>query len=565
MNNKASLIKHEFELDKNRKKKSEYDWKVLGNPTEGALKTLYSKLNDPQDLDEYEEVLEYPFSSQAKRMSMIFKNTAGEHFVFTKGASEVLMYICEKMLADNNKAVDFIIEMKLIVMNTINEYARQGYRVLSLAYKPISEVPSDDDEGRELAESDLVYIGFVAIMDPPREGVKEAVEKCHNAGVDVVMITGDSLNTAKAIGSQISIITDKNHSAMEGNQIDDEKNLENIADIRVFARVSPKHKQTIVEKYQSEGKVVAMTGDGVNDALALNMADAGVAMGIQGTDVAKEAADMVLSDDSFSSIVEGIHRGRGIFANIRSVVFFFVCINLFEGIVQFILYVIMGKPYFLTSAFTYQWVYLSLTMHMLPGLILTFDSVSKDVMNDSPRDSEEIISNKLLVLMGIYGILLAISMILTYFYGIILSPVGPTNTDFGVTMNPLYLFTDSTRYLSEGVDPNVAKTLTMLMTTLFFCECALALQIRRPNKSLVKSLKEDGNPFMFVIVGALLLIYLTILYIPGLQVALAKNYLNFQFMFLNIFDWLICIFFSFICIGTFELVKLISRKKGIVF
>lgn len=564
LNNNASLIKHEFELDKNRKKRSQSDWKVIGNPTEGALKALYSKISDPQTLDKFEEVMEFPFSSQAKRMSKIYKDEAGDHFIFTKGASEVLMYICEKMLAENNEAVDFIIEMKLIVMNTINEYARQGYRVLSLAYRPITDIPSDTEEGRELAESDLVYIGFVAIMDPPRDDVKDAVEKCHNAGVDVVMITGDSLNTAIAIGSQISIITDKRHSAMEGNQIDDEKNFENINNVRVFARVSPTHKQTIVERYQSEGRVVAMTGDGVNDALALNMADAGVAMGIQGTDVAKEAADMVISDDSFSSIVEGIHRGRGIFANIRSVVFFFICINLFEGIVQFILYVIMGKPYFLTSAFTYQWVYLSLTMHMLPGLILTFDSVSKDVMHEAPRDSEEIISNKFLVLMGIYGTLLALSMILTYFWGTILSPVGDSNTNFG-SLNSLYLFTESTNYLSEGVDPTVAKTLTMLMTTLFFCECALALQIRRPNKSLIKSIKDDGNPFMFIVVGALLVIYLAIIYIPGLQVFLAKNNLNFQFMVLNIIDWIICILFSSICIGTFELVKMISRKKGIKF
>ncbi|WP_371801863.1 cation-translocating P-type ATPase [Candidatus Lokiarchaeum ossiferum] len=564
LNNNASLIKHEFELDKNKKKRSQSDWKVIGNPTEGALKALYSKINDPQKLDKFEEVMEFPFSSQAKRMSKIYKDEIGDHFIFTKGASEVLMYICDKMLAENNEAVDFIIEMKLIVMNTINEYARQGYRVLSLAYRPIDGIPPDTEEGRELAESDLVYIGFVAIMDPPRDDVKDAVERCHSAGVDVVMITGDSLNTAIAIGSQISIITDKRHSAMEGNQIDDEKNFENINDVRVFARVSPTHKQTIVERYQNEGRVVAMTGDGVNDALALNMADAGVAMGIQGTDVAKEAADMVISDDSFSSIVEGIHRGRGIFANIRSVVFFFICINLFEGIVQFILYVILGKPYFLTSAFTYQWVYLSLTMHMFPGLILTFDSVSKDVMEEAPRDSEEIISNKFLILMGIYGCLLAVSMLLTYFYGTILSPVRDSNNSFG-NFNSFYLFTESTRYLSEGVDPTIAKTLTMLMTTLFLCECTLALQIRRPNKSLAKSIKDDGNPFMFIVVGILLVVYLAILYIPGLQVFLAKNGLNFQFMVLNIVDWSICIFFSFICIGTFELVKLISRKKGIKF
>jgi len=302
----------------------------------------------------------------------------------------------------------------------------------------------------------------------------------------------------------------------------------------------------------------------VNDALALNMADAGISMGLTGTDVAKDASDMILSDDSFESIVEGINRGRGIFANIRSVVFFFICINLFEGIVQFIIAVILDKPYFLDDTFYYQWIFLSLTLHMFPGLILTFDSVSKDIMKESPRNSEEILSKKFLYLLLIYGGLLAISMLITYFLAVKISPVVESNYDFG-NLNPYYLFSSNNLYLSNGVNLDDAKSLTMVMTTLFFCECALALQIRRPNKSLLKSIKEERNIFMFIVIGILFLVFLLFMYFPNLQVSLAKKNVNLQFMFLNLLDWLICFMISFICIGTFELVKFIARKNNIKF
>jgi Ca2+-transporting ATPase len=324
--------------------------------------------------------------------------------------------------------------------------------------------------------------------------------------------------------------------------------------------VSPENKQKIVENHQAHNRVVAMTGDGVNDALALNMADAGIAMGIQGTDVAKDSSDMVLSDDSFNSIVEGIRRGRGIFTNIRSVVFFFVCINLFEGIVQFILAVILGLPYFLDELFYMQWIFLSVTLHLFPSLILTFDTVSSDVMKHNPRDSEEILSKRILLLMVIYGALLAISMFLTYF--IVHSwnyPIFEQNYDFG-NLNHLYLYTD----VDMGVRRK-GKTLTMLMATLYFCECALALQIRRPNKSLMKSLQEDSNRFMYIVLGILFGVFLSLMYIPGFQVWLAELGLNFQFMRLTIEDWLVCFGISCICIISFEFVKYWARKKEIFF
>ncbi|MFW9950724.1 MAG: HAD-IC family P-type ATPase, partial [Candidatus Thorarchaeota archaeon] len=313
-----------------------------------------------------------------------------------------------------------------------NGYAAEGYRILSLCYKKLDIKPPDDDKSREICESDMIYIGFVTILDPPREGVKESVEECHAAGVDVVMITGDSPTTARAIANQISILKNVDDMVVEGKYI---KNIQSYYDfnrIKVFARVSPEHKQDIVERYQDADKVVAMTGDGVNDALALNMADAGIAMGIQGTDVAKEASDMVISDDSFNSIVTGIEEGRGIFSRVRAVVFFYICINVFEGIVQFILAVILRLPYFLDDAFYFQWIFLGITLHMFPGLILTFDTTSKDVMKQKPRDEEEILSKNTIFLLFSFGILLSVSMIVVYSFTITGTyPVFYENFNFG--------------------------------------------------------------------------------------------------------------------------------------
>jgi len=309
-----------------------------------------------------------------------------------------------------------------------------------------------------------------------------------------------------------------------------------------------------------------MTGDGVNDALALNMADAGVAMGIQGTDVAKEASDMVISDDSFTSIVTGIEEGRGIFSRIRAVVFFYIAINVFEGIVQFILSVILDLPYFLDPAFNYQWIFLGMTLHIFPGLILTFDTTSKDIMKQKPHDEEEILSKNTMILLSAFGVFLALSMIVVYFTTITgIYPIFPENTNFG-DWDGVYLFSPETLpLLNPGVLLNEVKTLTMLMVTIYFCESFLVFQIRRPNKSLIKSTKEDSTKFMYLLIGLLFGLFLVLMYVPGVQVALASVGLNFMFMYLTWLDWLVCFGISLICIVSFELVKYFARKKGIYF
>ncbi|TFG17922.1 MAG: cation-transporting P-type ATPase [Promethearchaeota archaeon] len=568
LNNNSALVKNEIEIAD----RIIPNWNVIGSVTEGALMVLFQKGMGDYVLDDFEYEKEYPFDSKVKRMTKIYKRE-GKYYSFTKGASEILLPLCTKVLYKNAE-VEFIDELKAKVSKIAEVYAAQGYRILSLCYKKLDSMPPEGEQSREKCESEMIYIGFVTILDPPRDKVKESVKECHNAGVDVIMITGDSVPTARAIAQQISIIDSKDELVIEGKDIDNYPSFEEFSKIKVFARVSPEHKQKIVEKYQEADKVVAMTGDGVNDALALNMADAGIAMGIQGTDVAKEASDMVISDDSFNSIVTGIEAGRGIFSRIRAVVFFYICINVFEGIVQFILAVIIPQifgipfPYFLDDAFYLQWIFLSITVHIFPGLILTFDTTSKDVMKHKPRDEEEILSKNTLILLFIFGILLAISMLIVYFVTFSgLYPVFPENYPSGY----LYFVKDP-----ELIPPEIftlpieeirriGKTLTMLMVTLFFCESFLVFQIRRPNKSLIKSIKEDSTRFMYLLIGLLFGVFIALIYIPGFQTALASVGINFMFMFLTAFDWLICFLISLICIISFEIVKYIARSREIFF
>lgn len=584
LNNKAAIKKKDISTDGNEVDK----WDVIGSPTEGALITLYRKTIDEKPSNHFNSVVEYPFDSSLKRMSTVFQNTEKNNiYVYSKGASEALIPLCSKIMKEDG-IIEFSDNIKQDVYNKVNNFAAKGYRVLSLAYKGMGSIPSEDEEGRAIAESNLIYLGFVTMLDPPRAGVKESVKQAHNAGVRTVMITGDSGATARAIAQQISIVQDEKAIVIEGKDIEQPRSNEEFNNIRVFARVSPKHKETIVRRYQEQDKVVAMTGDGVNDALALNMADVGVAMGIQGTDVAKEASDMIISDDSFNSIVKGIKEGRGIFARIRSIVFFYIATNVFEGLVQFVLAIILNLPYFLDDAFYFQWLFLSVTVHMFPGLILTFDTTAKDVMEETPRDEEEILSGNILKLLLTFGLLLAVAMFTIYFLCYSGTwPIFDGNYQFANPDDFLYsdYFTLDLMESKYGFDRGsfedicaalglpatietlrrFAKCLTMLMAVLYVSETVMVLQIRRVNKSLWKALKEDSNVSMFLVIGLLYFLFLSLIYWPRVQTALAFWGFNFMFMYLTALDWALVGVVSLITIGGLEIYKLIARKKGIFF
>ncbi len=566
LNNNSALVKNEVKTSG----KVVETWSVIGSVTEGSLMVLFQKGMGDYILDNYDSIIEYPFDSSVKRMTKVFRKEE-KYYSFTKGASEILIPLCLKILY-KGAHVEFTDELRAEVMSLADNYANKGYRILSLCYKEFYMMPQHSAESRDMFETEMSYLDFVAILDPPREGVKNSVEQCHDAGVEVIMITGDSPATAKSIAEQISIIKSQDDLVCEGKDIKDMINSKKFNYIKVFARVSPEHKEDIIKKYQSQDKVVAMTGDGVNDALALNLADAGLSMGITGTDVAKEASDMVISDDSFNSIVKGIHQGRGIFAKVRAVVFFYVVINVFEGLVAFLLAVVFNYPWWVdpSSEFYMMWMFLSITLHIFPGLILTFDTTSDDVMKETPKDEEEILSKNTLILILIYGVLLALTMLIVYFlvydgsiFGSIY-PVFPENTEFGA-WNDAYLYSSETIELSQGVALSTAKALTMLMVTLYFCESFLIYQIRRPNKSLIKSIKEDSNKFMYLLIGLLFALFLLLMYFPGVQITLAIWGFNFMFMYLTGLDWLVCFLISLICIISLEVVKYIAHLKEIVF
>jgi Ca2+-transporting ATPase len=289
-------------------------------------------------------------------------------------------------------------------------------------------------------------------------------------------------------------------------------------------------------------------------------------MGIQGTDVAKEAADMVISDDSFGSIVEGIRRGRGIYANIRSVAFFYICISVWEGLIKLFIPIISDLPYFhKPDDFFYMWLLISQVIHTWPAFILGFDTISKEVMKEKPRNSQEIMSKTFVFLLITYGILLVSSILAMYFLGYLeIYKFGWLNTDLG-SLSQHYIYTDATQSLWMGIDLNIAKTLTMVLCVIFVTEFVMILQIRRPNKSLLKSLKEDMNKHIIIQFILIFGVLLGLMYIPGLQVYLNNLGIKMNLMFLNPIDWLVVLFISAIPILGFEGVKKFTRKHNIVF
>ncbi len=357
-------------------------WTPLGDPTDAALLTMFRKsgIDEEAIRKRYSIVEEFPFESELKRISKICQDE--DKFVaFVKGATEVLMPLCTYV---NGKDTPTKITPGLLerVTALANDFASKGYRVISLAYKQMDSVPTGN-KAREKTESKLTYLGFACIVDPPRQGVKEAVQDCHSAGINVIMITGDAAATAKTIATDLGVFS-ANSLVVEGSKVLDINDAD-FARTNVFARVNPDHKQVIVERYQDQNKIVAMTGDGVNDALALAMSDAGIAMGITGTDVAKEAADMIITDDSFSTIVTGIKEGRGLFLKIRSLVYFYIATNAMEAIVFFASTFLLIENFrlFTIPQLGFLWA----TAHMFPSFGLTFGESPRKIMDEKPKNS----------------------------------------------------------------------------------------------------------------------------------------------------------------------------------
>jgi Ca2+-transporting ATPase len=521
-------------------------WRPLGDPTDAALLTMFRKsgIDEEAIAKKYEVVQEFPFESELKRMSKVSKD--GKKFVaFVKGATEVLLPKCT-MVNGKESPTKIAPDMANRVREMTTDFAAKGYRVISLAYRHLNKVPTGK-KAREQTENDLIYLGFACIVDPPRDGVREAVQDCHSAGINVIMITGDASATAKTIAQDLGIFTE-NSLAVEGTDVDSISD-DDFARTNVFARVNPEHKQVIVERYQDQKRVVAMTGDGVNDSLALAMSDAGIAMGITGTDVAKEAADLVITDDSFASIVSGVHQGRGLFNKIRMMIYFYVAINLFESIIFFGALFIL--PEWINMLSQWQSLYLVVTTHSFPGLALVFDRTSPRAMEDKPRDSQEIITRNLgkFMILNVFlmtlGAAAVYSLTLTGWGGIV--PIYPENL---------------TGYYGGLVDAPFKATV-MLLSVILIVESTMVLIIRRINMPLSKSLKEPGTWIFVILIGLIYLAHYLLMYVPLAQEILAPYGLEFFFAPLTINDWIVCFAASIPAIGGMEWYKRRFRRKGI--
>lgn len=365
-----------------------------------------------------QRINEIPFDSERKMMTTIHK-IGNKYRIITKGAPDVLIKRCNKYY-ENGMGRTISSEVIRKVEENNNKMANNALRVLAVAYKDVERLPNRIDSAS--VEIDLTFVGLIGMIDPPREGVKEAVATCRKAGIKTVMITGDHIITAKAIAREIGILK-PNDLAITGNELDNisQKELEkNIMQYSVFARVSPEHKVRIVKAFRSTSAVVAMTGDGVNDAPALKNADIGISMGLNGTDVAKNASDMILTDDNFVTIVEAVKQGRNIFDNIKKAVHFLIATNIGE-IVTIFLGLILGLE---SPLLAIQLLWVNLVTDSFPAIALGLEPPEKDIMDKKPRNPRKgIFADGLWNKIVVEGIMIGMLTLLAFsignkFYGI---------------------------------------------------------------------------------------------------------------------------------------------------
>jgi len=390
-------------------------WQVRGDPTEGALLVLGRKagLDRIRLVQEFPRVAEIPFTSERKRMSTIHQDPGG-YLLCLKGAPESLLPWCTRVLTSaGEEPLDA--KGREEITEEAAAMAAQALRVLGLAYRPLAAIPELIPEAEE---HDLVWLGLAGMIDPPRPEARGAVRRCRQAGIRVIMVTGDHPDTAQAIGRELGLLTKKPAtpgvlSGQEMNALDDAALLAALQQISVFARVSPEHKLRLVNLLKGQGEVVAMTGDGVNDAPALKRADIGVAMGLTGTEVTKETAAMILADDNFASLVAAVEEGRAIFDNIKKYLIFLLSCN-FTEILVLTGAIFLGLPLPLIAL---QILWVNLTTDGLPALALGVDPKAPDIMDRPPRPpGEGVFSRSVTLLLAVISVHLSVILLPLFAY-----------------------------------------------------------------------------------------------------------------------------------------------------
>lgn len=501
----------------------------IGDPTEVALVILGDKFNlEKNTLNaEYKRVGENPFDSDRKLMSTL--NEEGNKFrVHTKGAIDNILMRSNRILV-NGEILPITDEAKAKILKVAENMSDDALRVLGVAFKDV-----DTEIAPEEMEKDLVVVGIVGMIDPPRIEVKASIEEAKRAGITPIMITGDHKNTAVAIAKELGIATDISQS-LTGSEIDsipDEKFAKEINNYRVFARVSPEHKVKIVRAFKKQGNIVSMTGDGVNDAPSLKSADIGVAMGITGTDVSKGASDMILTDDNFTTIVHAIEEGRNIYNNIKKTIMFLLSCNLGEVLCVFFA-TVFGWAMPLVPT---QLLWVNLITDTLPAISLGMDPGDKDVMNRKPRDPKESFFAEGAGMRAIVGgVLIGILTLVAFYLGIIHS--GDV---------PIKEAKDGTEIVTYGR--------TMAFIVLTFSQLFYSLSMRNSKKTIFE-VGFFGN--MFLIISIIISIILQVLLISIPPIAEM-----FKVTALDPSHWGMVIGLSLIPFAINEIIKVVTRGKS---
>ncbi len=383
-------------------------WKIIGDPTEGAILSAAAKANIwKEDLEkQYPLILEIPFDSERKKMSTV-RGVPPASFVYEKGAPDVILKDCTKIYIEGTIRGLTKDDIRAIIDKN-SQMAGDALRILGMAFKPIDSVNLTSD-----IEKDMIFTGFMAMIDPPRTEAKNAIAICRRACIRTVMVTGDHKNTAIAIGGELGILT-KNLKAVDGVELDtlsDNALEKEVRRIAVYARVSAEHKLRIVKAWKKLNAVIAVTGDGINDAPAIKEADVGISMGITGADVTKETSNMVITDDNFTSIVASIEEGRGIYDNVKKSIHYLLSCNAGEILTMLLISVFNLPIPFLPI----QILWINIITDGLPALALGVDAVNPDIMKGSPRrPTEQIVDKNLGILIILQGLLIALSTLLAY-------------------------------------------------------------------------------------------------------------------------------------------------------
>lgn len=511
------------------------EWTIQGDPTEGAFLVAVRKLDGALErVESYERIGEVPFSSERKMMSAL-ETRPDRTRLMSKGAPDVLLQHCDTYrIGDDVRPLDRAGRDRILA--EVESLSSQAYRTLGVAYRDVPADSLDAAEGLdETAEQHLTYVGMVAIIDPPRDEARAAITEAHRAGVRTIMITGDHPSTAARIGADLGIIA-PGEPALPGTQLDelDEEGFRQATrEVSVYARVAPEHKLRIVDALQDDGKIVAMTGDGVNDAPALKSADIGIAMGITGTEVTKDAAKMILADDNYATIVSAIQQGRVIFANIKKFLRYLLSSNMGEVFTVFLGVVLAGViglqspevgglalPLLAT-----QILWINLVTDSGPALAMGVDPQVDDVMADPPRNpAERIIDREMWRGILVIGAVMGLVTLLTID---IFLPGG----------------------LVEGTH-TYREAQTAGFTTLVFAQLFNALNSRSETTSVFHHLFV--NPWLWGAIGVVVVLQILVVEVPFLQAAFSTAPLTLT-------QWLVCLAMASIVLWFDELRKLVLR------